>query len=183
MFAIKHVLYSKESDSLGTKLECCLSIGRIIRICSYSQYTIFVHNVHVLNKARILSGIDSTQSCIVYETFCSVQTEYIALFIKLISYCHCTVDEVDMHCVTTYNTAFPPTTCNQCSMRCHTSACSKKTIGSAHSFNILRVGLFTYENYLLLFLCSSNCILSSEDDSSYRTARTCRKSFCYNSSL
>jgi hypothetical protein len=72
--------------------------------------------------------------------------------------------EVNMETSCTDNTAFTPTTSNKCSVRGHSTACSKNTFSSAHSFNIFWISFFTNKNNFFTFAEPCNSIFSIENN-------------------
>ena len=100
----------------------------------------------------------------------------------------CLAAELDRLCISinnqflaACNAAGTHTTCNDCSVACHTAACCENTLSSLHTLDIFRRSLETDKNNLLTLGSSSLRVLSCEDDLAGSSARSSRETLANHS--
>ena len=162
--AEEHVLRTAQTDTLGTEFPCLLSICGSIRICSYLKSSCVVSPLHYTSELTCDLCIDRGDNAVVDAARGTVDGDLVSLAELLACELEYLVLLIHLDVGATGNAACTHTSCNNCSVGCHTASYCEDTLGGLHSLDVLGGCLESYENHLLAPCCPCLCIVSREDD-------------------
>ena len=132
------MLCTCQTDTLCTKLASYGCIVRSICVCAYLKLCIFVAKVHKSLEVAGKFGSLCRNLAGKHLTGRAVQRNIVAFLICYALNLNGLGFIVNVYCTGTTDTALTHTTCNNCSVRSHTTSCRENTLGCAHSGEVFR---------------------------------------------
>ena len=170
------MLCSAKTDSFRTKFQSLLGISRIIRICSYLQFTDLVSPCHDGTEIPGKFRNNRLYLTFINLTVAAVDGDKVSFGIYLSAYSHGLGSFIYQNGGAACHAALAHTSGNDSRMGSHASAGSQNTVSSNHTCQILRRGFFTNQQCLYAGSCGSHCFFCSEVNLSAGSTRRSRKS-------
>ena len=175
------MLCTAKSDTFCPKLSCLYSILWCISIGPNFKFSELVSPCHDTSKLTTDCSIYSRNDSVVNSTCRTIYRNLVAFVICLSSKNKLLVLLIHIDCRTSGYAACTHTSCNYCSVACHTAANSKYTLCRLHTLNIFR-RCFKSNKYNLLSSCVPFLsILSSKYNLTAGSSWRCSKGLSYRS--